>query len=459
MDRIRAWFGRQEYQAIDDRIPEDGDARPSAVAGPAFSWIEYSIFVLLGISMLWAWNMFLAAGPYLEQRFHSNAWIAKNFQAAELSASTVGTLGMTLILTNMQKGASYSRRIFVALVLNSVVFTLLAISTKVFTSVTASSYFGFIIAMVLSTSVATGFFQNGIFAFVSGFGQSRYTQGIMVGQGIAGVLPCVAQIGLVLALSPSASPDAGTTDKPPEPPGSVPNAPPVPDTAALAYFSTSILISVLTFFSFSFLVKSRATEELKAAVHNDASSDRATSSGPKKRVPFRILARKLFWLASAVFATFVITMLFPVFTQKIMSNTSIDEAPRILYPASFIPLAFLMWNIGDLIGRVLTAYPKLLLTHRPMLLFLLAILRLVWIPMYYLCNIGGKGAVIKSDFFYLVVVQVLFGISNGYIGSLCMMGAADWVEPEEREAAGGFMGLCLVLGLAVGSLLSFFVSG
>ncbi|KAF2225118.1 nucleoside transporter-domain-containing protein [Elsinoe ampelina] len=439
MDRIRAWFGRQEYQAIDDGIPEDGDARPSAVAGPAFSWLEYSIFVLLGISMLWAWNMFLAAGPYLEQRFHSSAWIAKNFQAAELSASTVGTLGMTLVLTNMQKGASYSRRIFVALVLNSVVFTLLAISTKVFTSVTASSYFGFIIAMVLSTSVATGFFQNGIFAFVSGFGQSRYTQGIMVGQGIAGVLPCVAQIGLVLAL--------------------VPNAPPVPDTAALAYFSTSILISVLTFFSFSFLVKSRATEELKAAVHNDASSDRATSSGPKKRVPFRILARKLFWLASAVFATFVITMLFPVFTQKVMSNTSIDEAPRILYPASFVPLAFLMWNIGDLIGRVLTAYPKLLLTHRPMLLFLLAILRLVWIPMYYLCNIGGKGAVIKSDFFYLAIVQVLFGISNGYIGSSCMMGAADWVEPEEREAAGGFMGLCLVLGLAVGSLLSFFVSG
>jgi len=36
-----------------------------------------------------------------------------------------------------------------------------------------------------------------------------------------------------------------------------------------------------------------------------------------------------------------------------------------------------------------------------------------------------------------------------------MMGAGHWVKEEEQEAAGGFMGLCLVGGLTVGSLLSF----
>lgn len=40
-----------------------------------------------------------------------------------------------------------------------------------------------------------------------------------------------------------------------------------------------------------------------------------------------------------------------------------------------------------------------------------------------------------------------------------MMGAAHWVEPDEREVAGGFMGLMLVAGLTVGSLLSFFIAG
>lgn len=36
-----------------------------------------------------------------------------------------------------------------------------------------------------------------------------------------------------------------------------------------------------------------------------------------------------------------------------------------------------------------------------------------------------------------------------------MIAAASFVDAEEREAAGGFMGLILVWGLTIGSLLSF----
>jgi equilibrative nucleoside transporter 1/2/3 len=93
------------------------------------------------------------------------------------------------------------------------------------------------------------------------------------------------------------------------------------------------------------------------------------------------------------------------------------------------------------------------------LLFLLAIARLAFIPLYLLCNIGGRGSAISSDFFYLFVVQIFFGVSNGYIGSNCMMGFVEWVDPEEREAAGGFMSLCLVAGLTAGSFLSFLAAG
>lgn len=39
-----------------------------------------------------------------------------------------------------------------------------------------------------------------------------------------------------------------------------------------------------------------------------------------------------------------------------------------------------------------------------------------------------------------------------------MMHAPEYVEEEEREAAGGFMGLMLVGGLTFGSLASFAVS-
>lgn len=42
-----------------------------------------------------------------------------------------------------------------------------------------------------------------------------------------------------------------------------------------------------------------------------------------------------------------------------------------------------------------------------------------------------------------------------------MMGAGEaaGVGEAEREAVGGFMGLCLVAGLTVGSLASFLVGG
>ncbi|KAF2154808.1 nucleoside transporter family [Myriangium duriaei CBS 260.36] len=457
MDRIRAWFRRkdEEYEPLTTSADGSPESTAPTVPTPTFSWLEYSIFVLLGVSMLWAWNMFLAAGPYLEQRFRGNDWIARNFQAVELSISNVGNLGVMFVLTKMQRGASYPRRIFMGLVINTLVFGLLAVSTKIFTGISASAYFGFVMAMVFSASVSTGLFQNGIFAYVSGFGQSSYTQGIMVGQGIAGVLPCIAQIVLVLGLSSSRDDIKTAGDMP----GAVPEAPPVPSSAALAYFLTAVAISAATFSAFSLLVRRRATQRLKADIHAEHAPGLHGERSASKSVPMLVLARKLLWPAMTVFITFVITMQFPVYTQKIVSVVPVDKASRILYPPSFIPLAFLFWNAGDLIGRILTAFPKLLLTRRPHALFVLGLARLIWIPLYQLCNIRGRGAVISSDFFYLVVVQLLFGISSGYIGSSCMMGAGEWVEPEEREAAGGFMGLCLVLGLAVGSFLSFFVSG
>lgn len=84
-----------------------------------------------------------------------------------------------------------------------------------------------------------------------------------------------------------------------------------------------------------------------------------------------------------------------------------------------------------------------------------SLFRIAFIPLYLLCNIRGRGAAINSDTFYLIIVQFLFGLSNGWLGSNCMMGSVEWVDVDEREAAGGFMGLMLVAGLTVGSLLSF----
>ncbi|TKA77958.1 hypothetical protein B0A55_05798 [Friedmanniomyces simplex] len=462
MDRLRKlWQPEQPYEPLCDDTADSNDHDHPSLVKPskaAFSYINYTIFLLLGISMLWAWNMFLAAGPYFQMRFRGNAWIFENFQAAEISVSTATNLLSVLVLARLQANASYPKRIVSSLVINMVVFLLLSLFTKAFLDISARGYFGFLMIAIFSASLATGLCQNGVFAYVSGFGEPRYTQGIMTGQAVAGVLPCIAQIVSVLSVS---SPDnrqlhdASSLDNksPPSP------APPeVHPNSAFSYFLTATIISVITLLAFLYFVArtGRQSQVLQNVSNLEDTTDEAEM---RKEVPLLVLLSKLRWLASAVFLTFAITMVFPVFTQRIVSVRSPSQQPAILQPASFIPLAFLFWNSGDLVGRLLTALPSLSLVHRPKLLLLLAASRIIFPGLYYLCNIRGRGAVVDSDFFYLVVVQLLFGLTNGYLGSTCMIGAGEWVATEEREAAGGFMGLCLVAGLTAGSLASFLVGG
>lgn len=383
-------------------------------------------------------NMFLAANPYFQRRFERNDNLLRNFQSAIMSVSTVGNLGSMIVLTKLQARANYPHRIVASLALNIIVFTLLALSTKLFLGVSAGVYFAFLMLMVLSASLAAALCQNGVFAYVAGFGREEYTQGIMTGQGIAGVLPCIAQIVSVLSVPPRKE--------------HVDGAPQQSSSSAFAYFLTATVISAVALVAFVYLRRQHSSRIRLDEV------DVTSAPAERKSIPLTHLFSKLTWLAGAVFLTFVVTMFFPVFTQKILSVRDLDSVPRLFQPATFIPLGFLFWNVGDLLGRLGPALPAIRLTAYPKVLFLLSIARVAFIPLYLLCNVGGKGAVVNSDFFYLFAVQLLFGVTNGYLGSSCMMGFVEWVDADEAEAAGGFMSLCLVGGLTVGSFMSFFAA-
>jgi solute carrier family 29 (equilibrative nucleoside transporter), member 1/2/3 len=395
-------------------------------------------------------NMFLAAAPYFQKRFRSDDWILAHFQSSIISVSTVTNLVSMLILANLQSKASYQKRIAGALMINIVIFGLLALSTTYFRGVSAGVYLGFILTMVFCTALATGFIQNGAFAFAAGFGRPQYIQAIMAGQGIAGVLPPIAQIASVLAVPPPEPSEGVPRDTMPPPPIPPPQQ---SSTAAFVYFLTAAAVCIAALLAFIPLVR-RHNRLMESRMMESITSIEEAERALRKVVSLWALYKKLHWLAAAVFMCFAVTMFFPVFTTQIVSNIPPDEAPRLFQPASFIPLAFLFWNIGDLFGRLSTLLP-FSLRYRPALLFVVAVGRLGFLPLYLLCNVRGRGAVVPSDVFYLFVVQLGFGLTNGWVGSSCMMAAPEWVEDGEREATGGFMGLNLVAGLTVGSLLSF----
>ncbi|EWC46981.1 hypothetical protein DRE_03743 [Drechslerella stenobrocha 248] len=412
------------------------------------SWFDYSVFLLLGVAMLWAWNCFLAAAAYFQGRFKDNKVILDTFQSSIMTVSTVTTLLITLALSRLQRTAHYPYRITCALIINIAVFTLLALSTVLFTNISAGVYLAFTLLMVLGTAVSSGFFQNGLFAYVSSF-RPIYAQAVMAGQGVAGVLPAIAQMATVLVIPPK-SPKESQEDGPAA----------ASPKSAFAYFLTATAVSAAALFLF-FILLARHLNQKQAGESSESASNGLPAGGvieadvdvePKKSVSMLTLLRKLPLPAFAVFFTFALTMVFPVFTQATLSVNP-ASASELFRPEVFIPFAFLVWNVGDLLGRVACGLPALVCTN-PKVLAVGAVARVVFVPLYLLCNLKGRGAGVNSDLFYWVV-QFFFGLTNGYVGSNSMMVAPSLVEEEEAAASGGFMGLCLVAGLAVGSAASF----
>ncbi|KAK6517878.1 hypothetical protein TWF506_005056 [Arthrobotrys conoides] len=403
------------------------------------SWFDYTVFLVLGVAMLWAWNCFLAAAAYFQMRFRDNKAILDNFQSSIMTVSTGATLITTLALSYLQKSAHYPHRIIIALIINSVVFILFALSTVSFTSISAGVYLSFTLLMVLGTAVSAGFFQNGLFAYVGSF-DPIYTQGVMSGQGVAGVLPAIAQMVAVLAIPPKAP--ESQEDK------SASASP----KSAFVYFLTATAVSCAALFLF-FVLVSRHKERFHRSNHQSAGEPEVNE--PKETLSLLVLVKKLPLPAYTIFFNFALTMVFPVFTQATLSvnppSSSVLSRPEV-----FIPFSFLIWNTGDLIGRVVCGFPNIACTN-PTILAIAATARIVYVPLYWLGNIKGRGAKVQSDFFY-ELVQFTFGLTNGYVGSNTMMLGPQLVPEEESGAAGGFMGLCLVAGLAAGSAASFLLS-
>lgn len=378
--------------------------------------------------------MFLAAAPYFASRFQSNAWMLANYQSSILSVATVTNLVVMFLLTNLQAGASYPRRIIWALLINIIIFSILAISTIFFVDVPAGVYFVFLLTTVLASSTATGLLQNGALAFVATFAHPSYMQAIMTGHAVAGVLPSIAQIVSVLAV-----PEVSATDAEPVVP-----PPKISSTSAFMYFITATVVALLTLVAFTTLIRHQASR---------SSSRPSTPSQGRKIVSMPSLYRQIPFYSAAIILCFTLTMFFPVYTSQIITVRP-PPTPRYLHAPIFIPLAFLVWNTGDLLGRLAAALP-FSLAHRPRALFALSLARAVFLPLYALSNVAGRGAWVSSDLFYLGVVQFGFGLSNGWLASSTMMGATEAVADEEKEATGGFMGFNLVAGLTIGSLLSF----
>ncbi|KAM7385383.1 hypothetical protein PAMP_001470 [Pampus punctatissimus] len=291
--------------------------------------------------------------------------------------------------------------------------------------------------------------QSSLFG-LAGMLPASYTTPIMSGQGLAGTF---AAFSMICALASGSE----------------------LQDSAFGYFITACVVVVLAIVSyltlprmefFQYYMESNvsrpsADEENKMdLLKKESPAEKRpvvslTEDEARPKVSVLNIFKQIWVMALSVCFIFTVTIgTFPAVTVDTKSTVSVGQNWDMYY---FIPVScFLLFNVMDWAGRSLTAicmWPG----KDSMWLPVLVGLRVVFIPLFMLCNVQPRYTlpVLFSHDAWYIIFMIFFSFSNGYLASLCMCFGPKKVPPHEAETAGAIMAFFLSLGLALGAAVSF----
>ncbi|KAI4813064.1 hypothetical protein KUCAC02_024416 [Chaenocephalus aceratus] len=427
-------------------------------------WI---IFFILGLGTLLPWNFFMTATMYFTSRLkdtpstQTNETLAagdtrsvleSKFNNVMTLCAMVPLLVFTCLNSFLHQRIPQKLRIIGSLVVILVVFLLTAVLVKI--DVGPLSFFTITMIKIICINSFGAILQSSLFG-LAGILPASYTTPIMSGQGLAGTF---AAFSMICALaSGSALQDS-----------------------AFGYFITAcvvILLAILAYIVlprmefFQYFMESNgsrpATDEenkmdllKKPLPHTHNSTEekrpvvRLTEEEAKPTVSVVNIFKQIWVMALSVCFIFTVTIgTFPAVTVEVETTVANGGA----WETYFIPVScFLLFNLMDWAGRSLTAvcmWPG----KDSMWLPVLVGLRIVFIPLFMLCNVQPRNllpVLFAHDAWY-IIFMIFFAFSNGYLASLCMCFGPKKVPQHEAETAGAIMAFFLSLGLALGAGVSF----
>jgi equilibrative nucleoside transporter 1/2/3 len=150
------------------------------------------------------------------------------------------------------------------------------------------------------------------------------------------------------------------------------------------------------------------------------------------------------WNFFGIFLTFVCTLaLFPAYMSKIQPAYPSINYPQTIWTDRLYAqvMTFLLFNLGDTLGRMISSKIQIPSLLRARLLFFLCALRFLFIPLFGFChfpNTNGYPYVFKNDFIYALIV-LFFAMSHGYCNSINMMYAPRRVHAQLSSTVGALM--------------------
>jgi solute carrier family 29 (equilibrative nucleoside transporter), member 1/2/3 len=431
----------------------------------------YIICFWQGLGNLFPWNAFITAANYFSVRFCGTLFednFENYFSVAFMVSQTVGLA----LAAKYQGHISLSSRILVPLVVMAAIFVMLT----VFVTVDVGANVLFVLSLVscFIVGASNAVLSGGLFGFFAYF-PPQFTGALMSGQSLGGLAVSLVSLVSIWAGNEGdwcSDDDDGDCEEHST------------DYSALAFFTITCVVlgtCVLSFlallklsFTKLFIVKSSAhsaevsllqeeqqqhDENTSKALHSgEASESVSVSVSREKILEVFALIRPA---AIGVFLSLFLTLcLFPSVTVLIESEKHCSSDATRFNNDLWVPFAFVVFNLTDLIGRLVAPVFPAGVTASNVWKF--AAMRVVFIPLFLLCNVSGTQlpVLFQADAFP-VIFMVLFGLSNGYLCTLSMMLGPSLVPPKDAGLAGTLMIFSLTIGLmsgAVTSVLMVFIS-
>ena len=163
--------------------------------------------------------------------------------------------------------------------------------------------------------------------------------------------------------------------------------------------------------------------------------------------------------AISLFFTYLCTLaIFPVWTSNLISIVQCGSNSRIRNDL-FVPLSFVIFNGGDLLGRYLSSSVKFeKIQNLSSKLVWASALRMGFVLLFLLCKARSNRYsqwVVESDLFSWMI-EFLFAVTNGFMTNVAFCFAPTLVEnrTHHQQVASAILNFSLSFGLLVGSFFS-----
>ncbi|CCM03372.1 uncharacterized protein FIBRA_05502 [Fibroporia radiculosa] len=454
--------------SLETTLDGDDDGISGGLDGSAISveadgrihWIHF----ILGCAVLLPWNVMITATPYFLSRLEGSS-LKSSFSSYLSTTFMVSNFSFLAHATATAQQSSNSRRVLWSLAALAILCATLTLSTWMHPS--PGLFFAFVLLNGMLQAAAGSYLQTAVVAVASLFGH-KAMQAVMSGQAAVGVVVSGVQVLSAAASMRNASPSPA--------PSLEASASRTPEEVSASLFlglSTIFLIItqgvhmwMMSLPAYKTLSSSRAISRIsephsldetqiltsETSVHKSLSGKTQIVRMAKLNLPYNF----------AVAYVFAITLsVFPPITVSIQSTNPA------MHPLLFSAIHFLIYNIGDFLGRFLCSIPRLLVWSANRLVAI-ALARTLFIPLFLMCNVQWSspvavGPIITSDAMFMLIL-LLFSTSNGYVSSMCMMSAPSVAHnprlkgrTQDVDIAATVASFCLVGGLTVGSIASFAV--